>query len=76
MVRVVACLRDGTVLEETVEAPRGSEQSFASAGDVIEKFMKLTVRRIPAARADGIVERVMEMERLDGLGGFIRLLGV
>ena len=40
--------------------------------------MKLTVRRIPAARADGIVERVMEMERLDGLGGlggFIRLLG-
>ncbi len=78
MVRVVACLRDGTVLEETVEAPRGSEQSFASAGDVIEKFMKLAVRRIPAARADGIVERVMEMERLDGLGGlggFIRLLG-
>jgi aconitate decarboxylase len=64
MVRVEVCLKDGTCMEETVEAPRGSEQKFASAADVIEKFRKLAGRRIAPARVDRIVELVMGAERL------------
>jgi aconitate decarboxylase len=40
MVRVEVRLRDGTLMEQTVEAPRGSEHSFASTETVIEKFRK------------------------------------
>lgn len=64
MVRVEVCLKDGTCMEETVEAPRGSEQKFASAADVIEKFRKLAGRRIAPARVDRIVELAMGAERL------------
>jgi 2-methylcitrate dehydratase PrpD len=74
MVHVVVRLRDGTMLEETVEAPRGSERSFASSEDVIENFMKLVMWRIPSAQAAGIVEQVMALEPLGGLDDFIRLL--
>jgi 2-methylcitrate dehydratase PrpD len=35
MVRVEVFLKDGTVLKETVEAPRGSEERFASTEDVV-----------------------------------------
>ena len=38
--RHIVFLKDGTHMQETVEAPRGSEQKFAGAGDVIEKFRK------------------------------------
>ncbi len=41
-VRVDIHFRDGSVESETREAPRGSEQSFASADDIVAKFRKLT----------------------------------
>ena len=41
-VRVEVQFRDGSVERETREAPRGSEQSFASADDIVAKFRKLT----------------------------------
>src|SRR5579871_3529760 len=39
-VRVDIHFRDGSVESETREAPRGSEQSFASADDIVAKFRK------------------------------------
>src|SRR4029077_13758156 len=48
--RVDVHLRDGSVHTETREAPRGSEQSFASAGDILAKFRALTRTVLPAAR--------------------------
>src|SRR5262245_37986155 len=42
MVSVDVHLRDGSKESETREAPRGSEHSFAPAGDIVEKFRKLT----------------------------------
>ncbi|MFM9970894.1 MAG: MmgE/PrpD family protein [Burkholderiales bacterium] len=57
MVRVEVILKGGKKFEQTVEAPRGSEQKFASAGDVIDKFKKLASRRL----APGSVERIAEM---------------
>ena len=64
MVRVEVLLRDDARMEETVEAPRGSEHSFASEADVIEKFRKLASHRLPGAAVDRIVEQVMNAERL------------
>ena len=40
--------------EETVEAPRGSEQKFASERDVVEKFAKLTRRVMTDTQAERI----------------------
>jgi 2-methylcitrate dehydratase PrpD len=71
MVHVAVHLTDGKVLEETVEAPRGSEKSFANADDVIAKFMKLTAPRIPPAKAQRIADMVLKLDTLDEIGGLI-----
>jgi 2-methylcitrate dehydratase PrpD len=76
MVRVEVLLKDGTQMQETVEAPRGSEQKFAGAGDVIEKFRKLAGRRIAPAQVDRIVELVMGAERLDKASELTKALAV
>ena len=76
MVRVEVLLRDGTRMAETVEAPRGSEHSFATDVDVIEKFRKLARVRISASRADQIVDCVMQAETMEDVGALVRLLSV
>jgi aconitate decarboxylase len=65
MVEVTVILRDGTHMEQTLEAARGSERSFASAADVIEKFRKLVKRRVPSAKADEIIELVLKIDHLE-----------
>jgi aconitate decarboxylase len=74
MVRVEVMLRDGTRMEATVEAPGGSEDSFASAEEVIGKFRKLAGRRIPDAQVGRIVDAVIGAERLADAGQLVRLL--
>jgi aconitate decarboxylase len=74
MVRVEVALRDGTRMEETVEAPRGSEDSFAGTDQVIGKFCKLAGRRIPDAQVERIVDAVLGAERLADTGQLVRLL--
>ena len=64
MVRVELILKGGKKVEQTVEAPRGSEQKFASAGDVIEKFRKLASRRLSPASIERIVQLIMSAETL------------
>jgi aconitate decarboxylase len=64
MVRVDVHLKDGTKLARTVEAPRGSETSFASEADIVEKFKKLATRTAGAAKADEIVNLVLGAEKL------------
>ncbi|MBS0242620.1 MAG: MmgE/PrpD family protein, partial [Proteobacteria bacterium] len=63
-VRVEVRLKDGTRMEETVEAPRGSEQSFASEADVVGKFMKLASKSMTSTEAGRIAELVLGMERM------------
>jgi 2-methylcitrate dehydratase PrpD len=74
MVHVTVTLHDGTTLKETVEAPRGSEQSFATAEDVIAKFTKLASRRIPPAQVDAITDQVMHAENLESAASLAHLL--
>jgi aconitate decarboxylase len=73
-VRVDIHLRDGSVLSETRDAPRGSEHSFASAADIIEKFHKLAAGVMPQSRRDALVEAVLNIETLTDSTQMIGLL--
>ena len=64
LVRVEVLLNDGTRMEETVEAPRGSEHSFASEADIVDKFMKLATHTVSREKADRVVNAVLGAERL------------
>jgi len=74
MVRVEVFLKDGTVLKETVEAPRGSEERFASTEDVVEKFNKLAGHTVPAAQVVSIRDAVLNLEKLPDAGQLARLM--
>jgi len=73
-VSVAVHLKDGTVLEETVEAPRGSEQTFAPAADIQAKFAKLTKRVLPRAQSERIMELVLDLENLPDISVLIKSL--
>src|SRR5215471_17668007 len=62
--RVDVHLRDGSVHTETREAPRGSEQSFASADDIVGKFRTLTRGRLAPQRQQALVDAVLGMDEL------------
>ena len=64
MVRVEVHLKNGVKLEQTVEAPRGSEESFASEADIVGKFKNLATRVVSDAKADAVVNLVLGAEKL------------
>ena len=76
MVHVEILLKDGTVMAQTVEAPRGSEHAFASEADVIAKFRKLAARRISDTAADRLVAQVMTAETLPSAAELVRSLAI
>jgi len=74
--RVEVHFRDGSIENETREAPRGSEQSFAGTGDIIEKFRKLTRGIMASDRQDMLIDAVLRLEALPdsrALTGLLRL---
>ncbi len=73
-VSVAVHLKDGTVLEETVEAPRGSEQNFARPADIQAKFAKLTRRVLPQAQSERIMGLVLDLENLPDVSALISAL--
>src|SRR5713101_5011510 len=74
MVRVEVFLKDGTELTETVETPRGSERSFASKADVVEKFENLAGHVMPAGQVAAIREAILNLETLPDSSKLPRLL--
>lgn len=70
MVHVEAHLNDGSVLERTVEAARGSEKKFASQAEIVEKFEKLAVKALPRAQVNELRDAMLS---LDDLGDARRL---
>ena len=74
MTRVDVHLRDGSVESETREAPRGSEQSFATSDEIVDKFRKLTRDAMPKNQQDALVQAVLGMEDLANAKDLIRLL--
>jgi aconitate decarboxylase len=63
-VRVDMHFRDGSIESETREAPRGSEQSFATADEIVDKFRKLTRHAMSATRQAVLVDAVLALEEL------------
>ena len=74
MTRVDVHLKDGTVESETREAPRGSEHSFATSDEIVDKFRKLTRAAMPKSQQDSLVQAVLGMEDLPKAKDLIRLL--
>jgi aconitate decarboxylase len=74
MVRARVHLKDGTVLEETVESARGSEKKFATTEQVVEKFEKLARHAIPEVQARQLCDAVLGLEDLNDAGEIARLL--
>jgi 2-methylcitrate dehydratase PrpD len=74
MVRVEVQLEDGTRLQRTVEAARGSERKFASESDIVDKFHKLAARALPRPQAERLRDAMLGLERLDDAAGIARLL--
>jgi 2-methylcitrate dehydratase PrpD len=63
-VRVEVHRKDGSVDEETREQPRGGEDAFAGAADIIEKFKKLSRACISESRQADVIDLILNMERL------------
>jgi aconitate decarboxylase len=63
-VRVEIRFRDGSIERETREAPRGSEQSFASADDIAAKFRKLTKATMTAKQQDSLIDAALGLDKL------------
>jgi 2-methylcitrate dehydratase PrpD len=76
MVSVGVHLTDGGILEETVEAPRGSERNFPSATDVAAKFAKLAGRVMPLAQVRRIEELVLNLDELAGMAALVEALTI
>jgi 2-methylcitrate dehydratase PrpD len=74
--RVDVHLKDGSVHTETREAPRGSEQSFASADDIVGKFKTLTRGKLLPQRQQALVDAVLGMDQLKSAKQLIELLRV
>lgn len=74
LVRVEIFLQDGTRLEETVEAQRGSETRFASEAEVVEKFEKLVKHVFPMPQVHAIRDAVLGLEKLDDASRLAKLL--
>ena len=66
-VRVEVHLRDGYIDTETREAPRGSEQSFASEQDIVDKFRKLAAGITAKDRQDDLIDIVLNMEKVSDM---------
>jgi 2-methylcitrate dehydratase PrpD len=65
--RVEVHFTDGSRDEETREAPRGSEQSFASSDEIIEKFRKLTRFTMQPSQQDEVIDIILRMEKVDDM---------
>lgn len=73
-VRVEIFLKDGTRMEETVEAQRGSETKFATEAQVVDKFEKLVKHVFPMQQVAAIRDAVLGLEKLDDAATLAKLL--
>lgn len=70
MVHVEVHLTDGTVLRETVEAPR----AFASDDEIVAKFRKLARHGLNDAAVDRLADQVLHLDTVSDVTNVIRAL--
>jgi aconitate decarboxylase len=73
-VHVRVHLKDGTMLEEGLEAPRGSEKNFAAPSDIEAKFKKLASRAFAPAESDRILNVMLSVDTLPDIGVLAKAL--
>ena len=73
-VRVEVHLKDGTLLEETVETARGSEYNFATDADIAAKFERLASKVLAKSQIEALRERVMALDELEDASELAGLL--
>ena len=73
-VRVDVHLTDGSVHTEIREAPRGSEQSFGSREDIVDKFRTLSRALLPAGQQTALIEAVLGAEELPDAKRIVELM--
>lgn len=73
-VRVEMHFRDGSVEHESRDAPRGSEQDFASDAQIIDKFRKLTRATLAEQQQNALIEAVLRLDQLPDSRSMIALL--
>ncbi len=59
---------------ETREAPRGSEHSFATREEIVDKFCKLTRDTMPQSQQEALIHAVLEIENSKDSKDLVRLL--
>jgi aconitate decarboxylase len=73
-VSVEVHLRDGAIERETRELPRGGEDAFAPASDIIEKFKKLSRARMPQAQQADLIDMILNLEHLPDMNALTEAL--
>jgi 2-methylcitrate dehydratase PrpD len=63
-VRVEVELRGGKRLQKAQQAPRGSDEQFASEAEIVRKFEQLAARALPAERVAELRDAVLRLEEL------------
>jgi len=76
MVKVAVHLKDGTILEETVEAPRGAERNFPGTNDIVAKFVKLSGQVMHPPQIERIIDLVLGLDELPDIGVLLKALVV
>jgi 2-methylcitrate dehydratase PrpD len=74
MVHVEVFLKDGTVLKDTVEYPRGSEHNFASEELVVKKFEHLASQALSKDRVEQLRDAMLGLEKLTDAGKIVDLM--
>jgi len=75
-VRVEVMLEDGSLLERSVETPRGSEPHFASEAQVVGKFEKLAAHALKRSQAAQLRDAVLGLENLRDAARLAQLMRV
>jgi aconitate decarboxylase len=75
-VRIEVHFRDGSVEHATRDAPRGSEQNFASEAQIIDKFHKLTRATMAEQQQNALIDAVLRLEQLPDSRTMIALLRI
>ena len=73
-VRVEVHFTDGTMDTETRESPIGSEHSFGTEADIVDKFKKLSRGVIPQQQQDALIDAVLNLESVKNAQDLTSLL--
>ena len=64
-------LQDGRVLEETQDAPRGGPEHPLPPEELRAKFRANAVRALPAAQVDGLLDRLLAIDRATDVASIV-----